>query len=106
MYSSGRTFSTACFMVRECTPMHLVPPPLAAVTHYPFLCPTTAFTIGATLVSRDRDFASISGVTVVDWTSDNTVPRSSLTIRWGRFALPARSDLRKILSSKHAAIRP
>jgi len=47
MYSSGRTFSTACFMVRECTPMHLVPPPLAAVTHYPFLCPTTAFTIGA-----------------------------------------------------------
>jgi predicted nucleic acid-binding protein len=29
----------------------------------------TAFAIGATLVTRDRDFASISGLTTVDWTS-------------------------------------
>jgi len=29
----------------------------------------TAFAIGATLVTRDRDFASISGLTTIDWTS-------------------------------------
>ena len=29
----------------------------------------TASAIGATLVTRDRDFASISGLTIVDWTS-------------------------------------